>query len=242
MNSEKGILYGVGVGPGDPEFLTVKAVRLLRNSDVIAAPDSGGESRTALNIVRDYVEGKPVLLCPTPMTRERETLDRVWEDNTERICALLEQGKQVAFVTLGDPTVYSTYFYLHRRVLARGYRAEIVPGVPSFCAAAAKLGVPLCEGSQRLLVIPASHGDLTGSLDVDANKVLMKAGRQLEPLKEALRQRGELENASLVVNCGLPGEQVWPFFAQAEGEAGYFSLVLLRQGAQTEHRKAGEAE
>ncbi|MCD7838196.1 MAG: precorrin-2 C(20)-methyltransferase, partial [Clostridiales bacterium] len=128
MNGEKGILYGVGVGPGDPELLTVKAVRLLRAADVIAAPDSGGESRTALNIVRAYIEDKPVLLCPTPMTRDRETLDRAWEDNARRICALLEQGKQVVFVTLGDPAVYSTYFYLHRRVLARGYRAEIVPG------------------------------------------------------------------------------------------------------------------
>ncbi|MCD8050248.1 MAG: precorrin-2 C(20)-methyltransferase [Clostridiales bacterium] len=242
MSGNKGILYGVGVGPGDPELLTVKAVRLLRSADVIAAPDSGGESRTALNIVKAYIEDKPVLLCPTPMTRDRETLDRAWEDNAAQICALLEQGKQVVFVTLGDPTVYSTYFYLHRRVLARGYRAEIVPGVPSFCAAAAKLGVPLCESSQRLLVVPASHGDLTDSLNVDANKVLMKAGRQLEPLKETLRQRGEMENASLVVNCGLPGEQVWPSFAQAEGETGYFSLVLLRQGVQTEHRKAGEAE
>lgn len=242
MSGGKGVLYGVGVGPGDPELLTVKAVRLLRTADVIAAPDSGGESRTALNIVRDYVADKPVLLCPTPMTRDRETLDRVWEDNAARVCALLEQGKRVAFVTLGDPTVYSTYFYLHRRVLARGFRAEIVPGVPSFCAAAAKLGVPLCEGDERLLVVPASHGDWNESLDVDANKALMKAGRQLEPLRETLRQRGELENASLVVNCGLPGERVWPSFAQAEGEVGYFSLVLLRQGTQTEHGKAGETE
>ncbi|MCD7928099.1 MAG: precorrin-2 C(20)-methyltransferase [Oscillospiraceae bacterium] len=242
MSGEKGALYGIGVGPGDPELLTVKAVRLLQAADVIAAPDSGGESRTALNIVKGYIVGKPVLLCPTPMTRDRETLGRVWEDNAEQICALLEQGKQVAFITLGDPTVYSTYFYLHRRVLARGYGVEIVPGVPSFCAAAAKLGVPLCEGDQRLLVVPASYGDLTDSLDVDANKVLMKAGRQLGTLKETLQQRGELENASLVVNCGLPGEQIWPSFAQAEGNAGYFSLVLLRQGEQTEHRKAGETE
>ncbi|MCD8190427.1 MAG: precorrin-2 C(20)-methyltransferase [Clostridiales bacterium] len=242
MSGEKGILYGVGVGPGDPELLTVKAVRLLQTADVIAAPDSGGESRTALHIVRDYIEDKPVVLCPTPMTRDRETLDRAWKDNAAQICALLEQGKQVAFVTLGDPTVYSTYFYLHRRVLAQGYRAEIVPGVPSFCAAAAKLGVPLCEGSQRLLVVPASHGDLTDSLDVDANKILMKAGRQLGTLKATLRQRGELENAALVVNCGLPGEQVWPSFAQAEGDTGYFSLVLLRQREHAGQTKAGEAE
>ncbi|MCD8146537.1 MAG: precorrin-2 C(20)-methyltransferase [Clostridiales bacterium] len=242
MSSGKGTLYGIGVGPGDPELLTVKAVRLLQAADVIAAPNSGGESRTALNIVKEYIEDKPVLLCPTPMTRDRETLNRAWEDNAQQICALLGQGKQIAFVTLGDPTVYSTYFYLHRRVLARGYRAEIVPGVPSFCAVAAKLGVPLCEGDERLLVVPASHGDLADSLDADANKVLMKAGRQLGTLKETLRQRGELEDASLVVNCGLPGEQVWPSFAQAEGDAGYFSLVLLRQGEQTEHRKAGETE
>lgn len=225
----QGILYGVGVGPGDPELLTLKAVKLLRSADVIAAPDTGGESQTALNIVRDYIAGKPVVLCPAPMTRDKVKLNQAWEENTSRVCALLEEGKTVAFITLGDPAIYSTYFYLHRRVLSRGCRAELVPGIPSFCAAAARLNTSLCEGNERLLIVPASHGDLEDSLDVKANKVLMKAGRQLGELKETLRRRGELEGAALAVNCGLPGEMIWPQFSEADPDAGYFALVLLKQ-------------
>jgi precorrin-2/cobalt-factor-2 C20-methyltransferase len=226
---EHGILYGIGVGPGDPELLTVKAVHLLQSADIIAAPDAGGDARTALDIVRDYIPDKPILNCPAPMTRSKEKLEQAWEESTNLICAQLEQGKTVAFITLGDPTIYSTYFYIHRRVQARGFETRLVPGIPSFCAAAAELGQSLCEGNQRLLIVPASHGDLEESLDVPANKVLMKAGRQLGALKETLRQRGELERASLVVNCGLPGEQVWQRFEEAGEKAGYFSIVLVKE-------------
>lgn len=225
----RGILYGVGVGPGDPELLTLKAVRLLREADVIAVPETGGESRTALSIIEEHIQGKTILNCPTPMTRDQARLTQVWDDNADRVCALLEKGKTVVFVTLGDPTVYSTYIYLHRRVLSRGYPVELVPGVPSFCAAAAKLNRSLCEGDERLLIVPASYAGLEESLNVSANKVLMKAGRQLGALKDTLRQRGELEQASLVVNCGLPGERIEPSFADAEENAGYFSIVLLKE-------------
>jgi precorrin-2/cobalt-factor-2 C20-methyltransferase len=225
-----GKLYGVGIGPGDPELLTVKAVRLLAAADVIAAPDTGGESQTALSIVAEYIHGKPLLSCPSPMTRDRAVLEAAWRESAQRICALLEEGKQVVFITLGDPSIYSTYTYVHRLVVEQGYPAEIVPGVPSFCAAAAKLGLPLCEGEERLLIVPASHGGLEESLDVKANKVLMKAGRQLGETQDCLRRRGELEQASLVVNCGLPGEQVWTQFADAplDQKGSYFSLVILR--------------
>lgn len=225
----QGKLYGVGVGPGDPELLTLKAVRILRQADVIAAPDAGGESRTALNIVREHITGKELLNCPTPMTRDRARLEAAWDSNADRICGLLEEGKTVAFITLGDPAIYSTYFYIHRRVLDRGYQAELVPGVPSFCAAAAKLNLALCEGEERLLIVPASHGGLENSLDVRANKVLMKAGRQLGALKETLHQRGELENAALAANCGLPGEQICPAFGKADTDSGYFSIVIVKE-------------
>ena len=131
-----GILYGVGVGPGDPELLTLKAQRVLRTADVIAVPDKGAGEKTALTIIGDLAEEKELLLCPAPMVRDRKALDAARDGIASRIAAVLDQGRSVAFITLGDPTVYSTYLYIHKRVRALGYEAEIVPGVPSFCAAA----------------------------------------------------------------------------------------------------------
>ncbi len=224
-----GKLYGLGVGPGDPELLTRKAVRILREADVIAAPDAGSGSGTALHVVREFVEGKPILSCVTPMVRDRAALDEAHDKIAEQLCALLREGKNVAFITLGDPAIYSTYLYVHRRVLARGYEAELVPGVPSFCAAAARLNGSLCEGSERLLIVPASHKSIDDCLVQDANLVFMKAGRELPALRASLSAQGLLEKASLVVNCGMEDERVYRRFADAPEEAGYFALVIVKR-------------
>ena len=231
MSGNRAKLYGVGVGPGDPELLTLKAVRLLREADVVAVPDKGSGEKTAMRIVRAYIEGKELLLCPTPMVRDRDKLEQCYTDIAARICALLEAGRTVAFITLGDPSVYSTYMYVHRKVLAQGYDAQLVPGVPSFCAVAARLGTSLCEGAERLLIVPASH-DAADCMDVRANKVFMKAGRGMAKLREQLREAGALERASVVENCGMEGERVWPRLADMEDDSGYFSVVLVKEEAQ----------
>ena len=129
-------MYGVGVGPGDPELMTVKAVKTLQNVQWIAVPDTGGD-KSALSIATPYIEGKPLIYCPAPMTRDSETLRKAHEEGIRRIAEKLEQGENVAFITLGDPSVYSTYMYLHRLIREAGYEARMIPGVPSFCAAAA---------------------------------------------------------------------------------------------------------
>ena len=226
----RGTLYGLGVGPGDPELLTLKAVRILRQADVIAVPDKGSGEKTAFRIVQEYVEGKSILTCVTPMVRDQALLDAAHDRIADDICTLLEEGKTVAFITLGDPTVYATYMYIHRRVLSRGYEAVLVPGVPSFCAVAARLNTSLCEQSQRLLIVPASHKDMEDCLNVDANLVFMKAGKEIGALKEKLAAHGLLEHASLVANCGMEGEQVWEHFADMPENTGYFSVVLVKKG------------
>lgn len=225
---KKGKLYGVGVGPGDPELVTKKAQRILEQADVVAVPDKGTGEKTALAIVRDLVEGKQLLYCPAPMVRDRKVLEESYEQAAENICGLLEQGKQVAFITLGDPTIYSTYIYVHKKVAARGYEAEMIPGVPSFCAVAARLGTALCEGDQRLLIVPASH-DAGDCLDVPANTVFMKAGKAIGELQALLRERELLEGASMVANCGMEGETVYPRFADMKDPSGYFSVVLVKK-------------
>ena len=142
----KGILYGVGVGPGDPELLTAKAIRLLRECDAVAAPKSADGRQTALDIASPYIgQDKSILLFDMPMTHDRQARNASHDAAADALCALLDEGKTVVFLTLGDPTVYSTYWYVHKRVTARGYAAELVPGVPSFCAAAAAMGRALCE-------------------------------------------------------------------------------------------------
>ena len=226
----RGTLYGLGVGPGDPELLTLKAVRILREADVIAVPDKGSGEKTAFRIVQEYVADKTILTCVTPMVRDQAVLDAAHDQIAADICALLEDGKNVAFITLGDPTVYATYMYIHRRVLSRGYEAVLVPGVPSFCVVAARLNTSLCEQSQRLLIVPASHKDMEDCLNVDANLVFMKAGREIGALREKLAEHGLLEHASLVANCGMEGEQVWEHFADMPENTGYFSVVLVKKG------------
>lgn len=224
----RGILYGVGVGPGDPELLTLKARRIITEADVIAVPDKGAGERTALKIVEAWTKDKPLLFCDAPMVRDQAQLEAAYTRSAQRVIEQLEQGRTVAFLTLGDPSIYSTYLYTHRRVRAAGYEAEIVPGVPSFCAVAAALGGGLCEGSERLLIVPASHRDVSDCLAVDANLVFMKAGREIGKLREALEEHGLLDQAAMVENCGMETERVYPKFAEA-GESGYFSVVVVKR-------------
>ncbi|MEG2096608.1 MAG: precorrin-2 C(20)-methyltransferase [Pseudoflavonifractor sp.] len=231
---KKGCLYGVGVGPGDPELLTLKAVRLLQEADVIAVPDKGRGEKTALNIVAAFVEGQELLDCPTPMVRDKALLDGCYEAIADQICGYLDRGKTVVFITLGDPTVYSTYIYVHKKVLDRGYEAVLVPGVPSFCAVAARLGRSLCEGAEQLLVVPASYEGLDRALDFPANKIFMKSGKSLPALREQLALRGLLEHSAMVSNCGMDSERVYPHLSDwdpAEAE-GYFSVVLVKEEAE----------
>lgn len=223
----RGTLYGVGVGPGDPELLTLKAIRILKQADVIAVPDKGHGEGTALAIAGAYIADKERISCPAPMVKDKDVLDACYAETAERICALLDAGKDVAFITLGDPTVYSTYIYLHRKVVERGYGAEIVPGVPSFCAVAARLGESLCQGEERLLVVPASHGVGEDVLDFPANKVFMKSGRGLSALRDELKRRGT--PAGGVANCGMGGERVWRTLDDMEDGPGYFAVVLAKE-------------
>ena len=229
---KRGILYGVGVGPGDPELLTLKAQRIISQADVIAVPDKGAGEKTALQIIGGLADGKPLLYCAAPMVRDQEQLEAAYTENARRIAAILEEGKSVAFITLGDPTIYSTYLYTHRKVLERGYEAKIIPGVPSFCAVAAALGAGLCEGGQRLMIIPASHQDINDCLEVNANYVFMKAGRETGKLRDALAKRGLLDRAAMVENCGMDTERVYPQFASADADSGYFSVVVVKRDGQ----------
>ena len=224
----RGILYGVGVGPGDPELMTVKAVRILEGCDVVAVPKAGESEKTAQKIAAAYIADKPVLALDMPMVRDRQALDAAHDKAADAVCALLDAGKTVAFLTLGDPSVYSTYWYVHKRVCARGHDARLVPGVPSFCAAAAALNVALCEGSE-MHIIPASHQATEDGLDLPGSKVLMKAGKSILDVRAQLAARGQLDRAALVERCGMEGERVVRDLNTLDDPTGYFSIILVKE-------------
>ncbi len=226
----KGKLYGVSVGPGDPELLTLKAIRAIEEADVVAVPNIGHKRQTAYAICEEYLQGKELLDCQTPMTKDRTVVLAAYDKIADDLCEQLDAGKRVAYLCLGDIGVYSTYIYVHDIVRERGYEAEIIPGVTSFSAVAAKLGTALCEGPERLLVAPVMASDVDDILDVSANKVFMKSGRAIGELRDKLAERGQLDNASMVANCGLPDEKVFEHFADIEDDTDYFSVVIVKEG------------
>ena len=174
-----GCLYSVGVGPGDPELMTLKAVKIIRNCHVLVLPAESKEKCVAYQIVRraiPEIEDKTTVCLVMPMTKDKDRLEKSHREGTQKVAEVLDAGKDAAFLTLGDPTVYATSMYIHQRIAGMGYRTSIVSGVPSFCAAAAKLGVSLGEKQEQIHIIPASY-DVEAAIQLPGTKILMKAGR-----------------------------------------------------------------
>lgn len=226
---KKGTLYGIGVGPGDPELMTLKAVRILNQCDIVATPKSEGNEKTALNIAKQFIEGKKIIHFDMPMTRDKQKMQESHKIASDSICKLLDEGKTVAFLTLGDPSIYSTYWYVHRLILERGYEAKIIAGVPSFCAAAASLNMALVEGSEMLHIIPASHESTDDGLSLSGTKVLMKAGKSILDVREKLRKQGRLKTSALVERATMPEERVVHDLDLLDNPTGYFSIIISKE-------------
>ena len=218
----RGTLYGVGIGPGDPELLTQKAVRILREAAVIACPGGKGGPGLAFEIAAQAVpeiREKPLLALDFPMCADMQAAHA---EAAEAIKGLLWEGRDVAFLTLGDPAIYSTFAYVLPLVRDEGFRVEIVPGVPAFCAAAAALLLPLALGGEAIHVLPAGEFDLS----LPGTLVLMKPGRDLRAFKAALNASGR--DAWLAVRCGMPEEAVYHGADSMPDEVPYFSLIIVK--------------
>lgn len=226
----KGTLYGVGVGPGDPRLMTYLAVETIIKCPVIAVPSSGREGAVSYRIAAGIVKGldeKKCLELSTPMTKDRQVLGEAYGAAAEKIAAELEAGKDVAYLTLGDPTIYSTYIYIHRRVRELGYDVKIVNGVPSFCAASAELGDSLADRSEQLHIIPSTY-EIEEALELSGTRVLMKAASRMPAVKEALRRKGL--RAAMVENCGMENQKIYADAEEIPEEASYYSLVVVKEG------------
>ncbi len=228
-----GILYGVGVGPGDPELLTIKAARILKTCDVIGIPTADrtrcAAFRIACKAVPD-IEKKPVAAVSIPMTTDIDKLNLAYDRGCEVLSKELDAGKSVAFVNLGDPSVYGTYMELHGRMAARGYCARLVSGVPSFCAAASALGIPLASKKEQLHILPGCYESQEVEL-YPGTRVLMKSGGKISQVKQKLvdlEESGKI-NAGAVVNCGMENEVICRDIRDLDEDAGYFTTIIVKE-------------
>ncbi|MGM9583506.1 MAG: precorrin-2 C(20)-methyltransferase [Phascolarctobacterium sp.] len=227
----RGKLYSVGIGPGDPELMTLKSVRLLKECDVVAIPQGDNGILTAKAIVNNIInlDEKEQVMIYMPMTKDMAAMDKAHREGADAIEKLLDEGKNVVFITLGCPTVYATCIYVHKLVLADGYDAELVAGVTSICAVAAKLNTSLCERAEPLIVLPGSYKESSKFLDGPGNKVLMKSASEIGRVRDELREKGLIKNAGMVERCGLPGEKVYCNLEEIDPASSYFSVILVKE-------------
>lgn len=228
-----GHLYGIGVGPGDPDLLTLKAVKILSRADVIlAASSTKNDDSLALDIARPHLApGTRIIRLGFPMSRDEDTLLQAWEDNTRLVLAELEQGHNAAFLTLGDPLLYSTFAYLLRtlRRLAPEQPVTIIPGITSFQAVAAATETVLAESAQNLLVLPGIRdaGELRKSLDGADNAVILKAYTNFAAIREELRTFTAPPHCVFASKVGMKEEFITRSLDEAPDNPTYLSLLLL---------------
>ena len=236
QSTSLGCLYGVGVGPGDPELLTLKALRIIQAAPVVCAPQS--ETRTdsyALGIVREYLDTdkQEILRLPFPVD-DPEGAAGVWRSGADTLAQRLYRGQDVAFVTEGDPMVFSTFAYVLEAITAEhpSIPVEIVPGVSSIMAAAASSGVPLVTHGQRLAVLPAVYGidDLSEAIASYDTIVLMKVNRELLQALEKLDTLGLAGKTVYVRRVTTSEEKVVDDVTQlSQEDIDYFSLLIVKR-------------
>ncbi|HWS29487.1 MAG TPA: precorrin-2 C(20)-methyltransferase [Clostridia bacterium] len=224
-----GKLYGISVGPGDPELLTLKAVRTIKLCPVLAVPRTHGARTLALDIAEQAVDisNKDILYLDFLMSDDARATKENHARHAERIAAVLEKGRNVGMLSLGDASLYSTFPYIAERIIKLGYEAETVPGVTSFCACAAVLNRSLTEMRLPLTILPASYECLEEALDLPGGKIVMKPARTLARIKALAAKKGLAEKAAAVTDCGLPSQSVHESICDMP-EDGYFTTILIR--------------
>tara|TARA_Y100000031_G_scaffold150165_1_gene189080 strand:+ start:160 stop:897 length:738 start_codon:yes stop_codon:yes gene_type:complete len=231
-----GRLYGIGVGPGDPELLTLKARRVLRGTPVICVPHAENRPDSyALGIVRELLdENKQEVLRFAFPTDDAEAAATVWRQAADTLAGRLQQGQDVAFITEGDPMLYSTFSYVLDgfRIGYPNIPVEIIPGVSSVMAAAASAGVPLATEGQRLAVLPAVYGidDLSETMASYDTIVLMKVNRTLLGGLSNLETLGLAGKGLYVRRASTPREKVVRDLRQlVDDDLDYFSVLIVRR-------------
>ena len=231
-----GTLYGVGVGPGAPDLMTLRAVDTLKRAEVLALPRSSDYGASmAWKIIEPVIgkiPGQERLFLTFPMSKEPMRLRRAWDVAFAKIGEHLERGRSVAFATEGDPSLYSTFGYLQRQAPDRwpGIRVEVVPAVSSIMAVAAVVGTPLADGLERIAIIPANYGvdDLASILNAFDTTILMKIGSEMPKVVAALQQTGLADKAVYVAKATMREQRVVADLREVRAERGdCFAMVLV---------------
>lgn len=231
-----GTFYGIGVGPGDSELITVKGANLLKHCRHVFVPKARiAADSVALNIAKNYLDASAQIHERIfPMTHNAEELAQRWRESAEAVATVLETGEDACFLTIGDPLVYSTYIYLLRALRARlpDLEAITIPGITSFCAAAALTSFPLGEKKELITVVPTSD-DLTSvreALHRGGTVVLMKIAERLADIVKILEETNLINHAVFVSRAGQDGQKVETDLRKLnleEGRTGYLSLILV---------------
>lgn len=214
MATERGTLYGIGVGPGDPDLLTMKAVKTMAKVDVIfTASSTKNPYSLAVEIASPHLPAHArVEALSFPMTANLAEKRTAWEENAKRIAAELDAGRNVAFLTLGDPMTYSTFGYITHVMRERfpDYPMETIPGITSFQAAAARVNTPLVEGEETLVIASGAYGGehVRKAAAAADNMVLLKAYKHVDDIAAALKESGLAANSCAVKRCTREGEEV----------------------------------
>ena len=237
MGKKEGECYGVGIGPGDPELLTVKAVRLIEEADVIYVPKAKSkEESLAREIVKGFVQdnGKFKEL-EFPMVRGDETLKARYDESAKAILEDLRRGLKVIYLTLGDPLVYSTYIYLIEAIkrLCPEIDIQTVPGISSYSAAASLVNVPLGEKNERVAIVSVSEdlSPLEKILKENHTTILMKVAKKLKGIIDLLEKMNLIETSVFVSHVGLEGEYVerdLRRLSNSDEKMGYLSIIIVK--------------
>jgi len=234
-----GALYGIGIGPGDPELITLKGARLISACRHIFVPKARTAAESvALAIARPLVGPEArIEELVFPMTADTEELAERWDAAAASVAAVLESGKDACFLTLGDPLLYSTYIYLLRALRRRlpGLKAVTVPGITAFGAAAALADFPVGEGRAPVTIVPAADdlASVRQALAQGGTAVLMKIGRRLPEVLDLLDAEGLLEKSVFVSRATMADQRIETDLRRlkTEGpEAGYLSIILVHTG------------
>lgn len=234
--SNLGILYGLGVGPGDPELITVKAFRVIQESPVIAYPKKlKGSKSYAHRIVDVYINPaeKDMLGLVFPMTKDEAVLEREWTKSVELVYGKLKEGKDVAFVTEGDPLLYSTFIHMMKLMQDMHPDVEIqtVPGISSFNGSASRLGIALADGDDRVAIVPA-HDDyeaMREAIESHDAVVFIKVAKVIDLMLEVLRDLDLLDKASVVTKVTSDEEIIWDVRELDGVDLEYLTLMVVRK-------------
>ncbi|MCY3023908.1 MAG: precorrin-2 C(20)-methyltransferase [Planctomycetota bacterium] len=234
-----GTLYGIGIGPGDPDLITVKGASILSRCRHVFVPKARTASESlALSIAGRHVRpAAAVHELVFPMTTDEQELDQRWRESARQVAAVLTNGDDACFLTLGDPFLYSTYIYLMRALRQELPGAPIVtvPGVTAFSAAAALAGFPVGEKKSPVTIVPTSDDldQIRRAIAAGGTVVLMKIGKRLPEILQVLEECGVLERSVLVSRAGLPKERVETDLRrlrQSGTEAEYLAVILVQAG------------